>query len=336
MQTDYYSEYIPADTEESEVYEVEPKTHKKESLSIEEPNIEECANLIEEDNRSKLHTLNLEFEQKIKDRLLYSRNERKGTNNKALRFKLLENELRSLMYDIDQEAQENNTELKLQIDSFINEVETFKTKQNNDTFLNYWTQKLDDLKIDLPAEKSNNLNLIETNLDISKLIEIEERLTLLEKRVGINNTHMDQTSLGDVVQDLMLKINLILDGGKSIDLIRSEIEQLTKNCHIYLENSKKINNKSELLPLTDTKLSLLYKKIKNLPDIETTLNVITSRLKSLDEVTLQTAHNADFVNGLNTELVRIENKLDLWEHKLTDLELQFDIDRKAFNEFKKN
>ncbi|TID13592.1 hypothetical protein CANINC_004854 [Pichia inconspicua] len=336
METDYYSEYLPADAEESEVYEIEPKTCNETTLSVEEINIKDYPNVIEEDNRDKLRTLNSEFEEKIKHRLLYSRNRKHSNDNKALRFKLLENELRSLMVDIQEEAQEDNSQLKQRVDSLIDEIETFKTKQNKDTFTSYWTQKLDELKIDSSiVESINDLNITELHTTNCKLTEIEARLALLEKQLGICGTELDQMNLSNILEDLRLKVNIILDGGKSIERIRSEIDQLNKNCQVYLDNSKKITNKSEILPLTDSKLSLLYNKIKQLPDLDKKLNTIAIRLKSLDEITLQTTHNAEFVSGLNKELNRIDNKLDLWEQKLSDLEVQLDTDRIAFTELKR-
>lgn len=337
MQTDYYSEYIPADEEEEEILESLPEIKEVkiiENTGLTEPDT--YGYIIEENNNNRLVSLNSDFETKIQNKILYSTLKENDSSNKALRFKLLENELRALMIDIDEDADDTNAHLKKRIDTLMNDISDFKKNQAQNTFLNYWDDKLNnfsDAKTDVSSTTVKNISVAPTAISI---IDLESRIASLEKQFNITGPLSYEVSIPKLIEDLNVKTSLILDGGMSMDAIKSEISKLTANCKMYIQNSKKIKDKSEIVPLTDKKLALLYKKIKNLPEIDILISTILGRLESLNQVIIETSHNADFINGLNTEFNMIENKLDSWDTQLDELETQLLRDRKVFDEFKKS
>lgn len=334
MQTDYYSEQLKSSVNEDEIFESLPE------VSYQKPKIEQSIEItsddlvIEEDNTSKLRSINSGFEKQIRDHILYSTRKENDRSNKALRFKLLENEMRALILEIGEDSDDNTTQLKEQIDRLENDVNEFKNKNQSEIFLNYWNSRINDITTSITVDQhlTNDNSLLSNkslDLDHTQTLEVENRIAKLEQKLSLSED-IDLTSL---VEDLKTKTNLILDGGDSILTAQQEIRVLQKNCETFIQDSKRIKDKTEIIPLTDGKLLALYDRLKKLPDIEVMLTKIMERLQTLNQIVIETAQNADFISGLNNELSHIENKIDNWSNKMNDMEAQLKIDESSFNEF---
>ncbi|KAG0681224.1 hypothetical protein C6P42_004308 [Pichia californica] len=351
---DYYSEDISACDSEPEILEFVPTFSIPETIEDHEnnENSDPCL-IIENDNSEKMKILNSDFESKIKNQLLFNfPNKQHGVgkkisiesknNDRLLKFTLLENQLRALMIEIENDDESINLNLKNKVDSLVNDIENFKLRNEN-TFINYWNEKLntvcdkknDDNKNENESENENNITIATSasTSPESQFLQFESRVSKLENRLGYDSSNDSKPTVQKVIDDLYLKVNLILDNNNNNNFkpIEDELLKMIENCETYIKDSKRIRDKSEIIPFTDKKLNLLYEKIKNLPDFQSLLEKIMSRFRSLNSLILETSTTIQFMKGLQTELFNIENHLDDWDGKLVKLESDLADDKKRFD-----
>lgn len=327
MVIDYYSEDIPASKDEKEVYELIPETKTpRNQLQNEEP-IEPAEIIVEDDNKNRLHMLNKHFESKMKTKILFSSNSLDTINdkdsikrNRLLKFTILENELRALMLDIKNDSDDDQLPLRNKVDSLINDINDFKMNNGKDTFVSYWNKQLEKPINEMETEPLD-VNIPVCMESSNEFIKLESRITSLEKVVG--DVPLNQPAIQDAINDLYRCTNIMLDGGETYKNIEVQVLKLLENCNLYLKNSKKIKDKFEIIPLTDIKLTVLYERVKQLPDFEIFSKKVIERFKSLHKIILDTSHTVEFMKGLENELTTIEARLDDWEEKLDTLEFQF-------------
>jgi hypothetical protein len=337
MVLDYYSENVPVSNDEQEVFESFP-VRKSQNNPIKNEDLHNPGIIIEEDNNSnKLKLTNDDFQSKLKNKIIFSNplidkdNKDLVRRNRLLKFKILENELRSLMNEITQDDESSEQPLREKIDILINDMNSFKLKNKTDTFIDYWDDQLQ--KINVANEKhmlsSSPSSIREINPSSSNFLGLESRVSTLENILGPSPSPSNDLSIQDTIDDLYTRINLIVDGGTNIKSIESEITKLIENCELFYQNSKKIKSASEIVPLTDKKICLLYEKVKQLPDFEKFSDKLIKRFKSLNNLIIDTSNTVQFMQGLENELTNIELRLDDWDIKLDKLELQIVKDRET-------
>lgn len=352
---DYYSEDVPALADEEQVLESFPDlsvnaNSRTRVFSDIDENVDGL--IIETDSLQRSKAKNADFESKIKDRLLYTLENHDNIHrikdnlpslelkkrNRILRFTMLENELRALMIEIEQDEQDSELPLKKKIDSLVRDIDAFKLNRGKQTFLDYWEGKLSVVNppditqdVNLSVNMEHNENDNDNANDSSTLFsEYDSRISELEGKLGYISPYDNTPSLQDSINDLYTRTNLILDGGNGVKEVESEILALINNCETYIKDSKRIKDKSEIIPLTDKKLCLLYNKVKKLPEFEGLLDRIIERFKSLNEIIISTSSTVNFMNGLGREMQNIESRLDHWDQKLDHLESQLEKDRETF------
>lgn len=349
MGTDYYCENIPVTIDEEEIIELLPISKPSFESSIQNNDLTNNNLIIETetDILGKCKSDSIDFETKIKNNLLFKHTLNTKTyesssdlemkkKNRFLRFMMLENELRALMIEIDNDKEDDEKPLRDKIDVLIGDVENFKISENKDNFIHYWENKLNNVKSngsDHREVSNKNIKKETANQAITtnREYDLESRITNLERQMGSVPLTSSTPSLTDIIQDLYTRTNLILDGGDSVKNIETEILKQIENCEIYIKNSKRIKDKSEIVPLTDKKLCLLYEKVKKLPDFSDLLKTLIERFQYLNDLIINTSNTVSFMNGLESELNTIEAKLDSWDSKLSDLETQLDNDRSIFD-----
>lgn len=345
MVADYYSQEVSNLDDEEEILESLPVSNASNAGGVDE-NIDSTNQdiVIEQDNIPKLKNLNDDFQLKIKNKMLYSRASGFHTRdkdqeniraNRLLRFTFLENELRALMLDIEQDSNESQSELRTKIDMLVNDIDTFKLRNGNDTFMTYWNNKLASMSLAAPSEMTHTTPAEHTSLGpelaVQKLYtNLESRISTLEDKIGLKVVENSQ-SVQDSIDDLYTRVNLLLNGNENIREINDEIVKLIDNCELYLKNSRNVKDLSEIVPLTDKKLCYLYDRMKKLPDFEILLDKIIKRFKSLNELILQTSNTVRFMNDLESELSNMDSKLNSWNERLDHFESQLQADREALN-----
>lgn len=346
MTSDYYSADIPACETEPEILESFPTIPTSTELQT-DSEIDNDLGLVTDDNpTSRIKSLQGDFETKLKDQLLFSFSNRdtskKSSNNslefqkknKLLKFSMLENELRALMIEIGSDANSEESMLKTKVETLVKDVADFKMAKQN-TFLDSWDSRLSQIERNVTTkntpsniELSNNSNP-RSSQDLS-FLEMDFKIANLEKSIGYEQYDVSVPSLQTRIDDLYTRVNLILDGGSNLKNVEKDINLLIDNCELYLKNSKRIRDKSEIVPLTDKKLCVLYDKIKGLPDVAFLLDSIITRFKNLNELILETTTTVNFMCGLKSELSNIESRLDDWNEKIAILEKTFTEDQKTF------
>lgn len=363
---DYYSEDVPVFENEPEVLESFPTadnniySQNKISEGQFDPGL-----VIEEDTQVRLKSLSKDFEAKVKEQLLYNftnntaaKSFRKKVNNQSsdarknnriLKFTMLENELRSLMVEIDNDTESVDLNLKKKVDGLVNDIDHFKLGRPN-TFLGYWEEKLNETRarenIDIKDwkegnEKEQKENKIGNPKKITKdsdsiALELESRISRLEDSVGYEPSQSMTPTIQDTIEDLYTRVNLILDGGENLNSVETEVLKLIDNCETYIKDSKRVKDKSEIVPLTDRKLCLLYDKVKTLPDFASLLGKIVDRFSSLNDLIVGTANSVSFLQGLEKELSTMESRLDVWDEKIDLFSSQLAEDKRLFDERTKN
>ena len=362
--TDYYSENVPVFENEPEVLESLPTADN--SIYFENKISEgqlDPGLVIEENTQAKLKSLSSDFETKVKEQLLYNftnntaakgffkkvNNQSSDARNKnrILKFTMLENELRSLMVEIDTDTESMDLSLKKKVDGLIRDIDSFKLGKPN-TFLSYWEEKLYETAakengvkdekvskaIDRKEEKNEVKHIFKSKTDDSDSIflELESRISKLEDSLGYEPSQGITPSIQDTIEDLYTRVNLILDGGENLSSVEAEVLRLISNCETYIKDSKRIRDKSEIVPLTDRKLCLLYDKVKTLPDFESLLGKIVDRFNSLNDLIVGTANSVNFLQGLEKELSTMENRLDAWDDRIDLFNSQLVEDKRQFDE----
>lgn len=358
MATDYYSQDVPAAKDEPEVLESLPVVNDP-GLG-ETTNKEEQADpdfVIEEDTQVHLKSIHSDFESKVKAQLLYnftnnvankgfrktpdSQSSEVRKKNRLLKFTMLESELRALMVEMDNDSENTDLSLKKKIDQLVSDIECFKLGKKK-TFLDYWDKKLteqaptkerDDIEDESEKEKMITLEPLSTsNEPDTMLLELESRISNLESILGFEPSQGNAPSIQDSIEDLYTRVNLVLDGGSSLKSIEDELNKLITNCEIYIKDSKRIRDKSEIIPLTDKKLCHLYEKVKSVPDFPSFLEVLLERFKFLNQLIMRASASVNFLQGLEGEFSNIEHRLDSWDQNIDVLSAQLDCDRKKFDE----
>ncbi|GAV28404.1 hypothetical protein PMKS-001875 [Pichia membranifaciens] len=367
--TDYYSENVPVFENEPEVLESFPTADN--GIYLENQTSEEQIDpglVIEENTQVKLKSLSSDFETKVKQQLLYNftnntaakgflkkvNNQSSDARNKnrMLKFTMLENELRSLMVEIETDAESMDVTLKKKVDGLIRDIDSFKLGKP-DTFLGYWEEKLYETAakenvgikdekasnaIDRKEEKNEVKHNYKSKTDDSDSIflELESRISKLEDSLGYESSQGITPSIQDTIEDLYTRVNLILDGGENLSSVETEVLRLISNCETYIKDSKRIRDKSEIVPLTDRKLCLLYDKVKALPDFASLLGKIVDRFNSLNDLIVGTANSVNFLQGLEKELCTMENRLDEWDDRIDLFNSQLAQDKRQFDKTAKN
>lgn len=339
---DYYSEDIPACEDEPEILESLPINRINDETTTYDDNSN--PDIITDNTLvDKIRLINSDFESKIKDKILFNSNTNISNNssqlsleskkrNKLLKFTLLENELRSLMIEIENDNEILNSNLENKINNLVNDVDNFKLKNKNE-FIDYWESKLNDLNFKVTSENITLIDKEKSDIDLnsnSKFLNFESRISNLENKISIDSLDSSTPSIRSSIDDLYTRVNLLLDNNDNLRSIENEISKLIDNCEKYIKDSKRIRDKYEIIPLTDRKLNILYDKMKNLPDFNSLIDKIMIRFRSLNKLIIETSNTVNFMNGLKSELLNIDNKLDVWDTKLNQLESNFNKDNELF------
>lgn len=349
---DYYTEDIPVDENEEEIMEIIPPVkHLVDEKMIDvtlNGGIDDDNLVIEEDTfemakKAKLH-IN-ELEKTLRNKVLYKGDEMNAESklrNRLFKLKMLESELKSLKFEIDNDIEGKNDYLTNSIDQLTNEIS--QVKINDDNWINYWNDKFKQLNDNTQIKFDTTIITNDDDDDKQQLNQqnINESITKFDSRLGeleiqFSNLSSISTdlSLHDIIDDLYRKTNIILDNGGTIDEVQLKITKLLDNCE-EISNKLMKHQKQQQQPisLTDEKILKLYQRIEQMPKFERVIPMIYQRLKSINEIVLKGANSIIFLNNLENQFNKIEIQIENWDSKLTQLELQLEENEIKFNEFK--
>lgn len=333
---DYYTEDIPVDDDEEEILELLPISNTKHVSDTRIDLIDDDTSddlVIEEDafetaKKAKLHMH--ELERTLKNKSLYKShdlNEESKLRNRLFRLKMLENELKSLKSEIDNDTKGKNNYLTDSIDKLSEDIT--QVKINDDNWINHWNDKFNRLEINQIEIKNSSTNATEKCIDES-IVKFDSRLGVLESHFSKISSTSSTLSLQDTIEDLYRKTNIILDNGGTIGDVQLKITKLLDDCE---EISKKMKH-SPPISLTDEKILKLYQRIEQIPKFESIIPMIYQRLKSINSITMKGVNSITFLNELEDKFNKIEKQIDIWDSKLDSLETQLVNNEVKFNEFR--
>ena len=215
-----------------------------------------------------------------------------------------------------------------QVDQLLTILSELKSENNTTTnkLLRSDQLKIDSLfkhiESDTPAVASQNFN---------RLIDLENRLSVLESAVGGTEDITTTTSIQLTINDLLRKISIIENPEYNFDKIRQEVDKLTKELEeldlkrkvldIDIDNDHDHNDDTSKTTTTITTITIDENMIK-LPQINKYNQVapmLLTRLKTLNSIHQEMKNNIDLSNGIDQILNDVQLDLKNWDQTIIKL-----------------
>lgn len=237
----------------------------------------------------------------------------------------------------DQTASASASASQQQVDQLLTILSELKSENNTTTnkLLRSDQLKIDSLfkhiESDTPAVASQNFN---------RLIDLENRLSVLESAVGGTEDITTTTSIQLTINDLSRKISIIENPEYNFDKIRQEVDKLTKELEeldlkrkvldidIDIDNDHDHNDdtsKTTTTTITTTtitkqdKIDELYEKLPQINKYNQVAPMLLTRLKTLNSIHQEMKNNIDLSNGIDQILNDVQLDLKNWDQTIIKL-----------------
>lgn len=218
-----------------------------------------------------------------------------------------------------------------QVDQLLTILSELKSENNTTTnkLLRSDQLKIDSLfkhiESDTPAVASQNFN---------RLIDLENRLSVLESAVGGTEDITTTTSIQLTINDLLRKISIIENPEYNFDKIRQEVDKLTKELEeldlkrkvldIDIDNDHDHNDDTSKTTTTTTitkqdKIDELYEKLPQINKYNQVAPMLLTRLKTLNSIHQEMKNNIDLSNGIDQILNDVQLDLKNWDQTIIKL-----------------
>lgn len=218
-----------------------------------------------------------------------------------------------------------------QVDQLLTILSELKSENNTTTnkLLRSDQLKIDSLfkhiESDTPAVASQNFN---------RLIDLENRLSVLESAVGGTEDITTTTSIQLTINDLSRKISIIENPEYNFDKIRQEVDKLTKELEeldlkrkvldIDIDNDHDHNDDTSKTTTTTTitkqdKIDELYEKLPQINKYNQVAPMLLTRLKTLNSIHQEMKNNIDLSNGIDQILNDVQLDLKNWDQTIIKL-----------------
>lgn len=218
-----------------------------------------------------------------------------------------------------------------QVDQLLTILSELKSENNTTTnkLLRSDQLKIDSLfkhiESDTPAVASPNFN---------RLIDLENRLSVLESAVGGTEDITTTTSIQLTINDLLRKISIIENPEYNFDKIRQEVDKLTKELEeldlkrkvldIDIDNDHDHNDDTSKTTTTTTitkqdKIDELYEKLPQINKYNQVAPMLLTRLKTLNSIHQEMKNNIDLSNGIDQILNDVQLDLKNWDQTIIKL-----------------
>lgn len=226
--------------------------------------------------------------------------------------------------------QDQTASASQQVDQLLTILSELKSENNTTTnkLLRSDQLKIDSLfkhiESDTPAVASQNFN---------RLIDLENRLSVLESAVGGTEDITTTTSIQLTINDLLRKISIIENPEYNFDKIRQEVDKLTKELEeldlkrkvldidIDIDNDHDHNDDiSKTTTITkQDKIDELYEKLPQINKYNQVAPMLLTRLKTLNSIHQEMKNNIDLSNGIDQILNDVQLDLKNWDQTIIKL-----------------
>lgn len=227
--------------------------------------------------------------------------------------------------------QDQTASASQQVDQLLTILSELKSENNTTTnkLLRSDQLKIDSLfkhiESDTPAVASQNFN---------RLIDLENRLSVLESAVGGTEDITTTTSIQLTINDLLRKISIIENPEYNFDKIRQEVDKLTKELEeldlkrkvldIDIDNDHDHNDDTSKTTTTTTitkqdKIDELYEKLPQINKYNQVAPMLLTRLKTLNSIHQEMKNNIDLSNGIDQILNDVQLDLKNWDQTIIKL-----------------
>lgn len=225
--------------------------------------------------------------------------------------------------------QDQTASASQQVDQLLTILSELKSENNTTTnkLLRSDQLKIDSLfkhiESDTPAVASQNFN---------RLIDLENRLSVLESAVGGTEDITTTTSIQLTINDLLRKISIIENPEYNFDKIRQEVDKLTKELEeldlkrkvLDIDNDHDHNDDTSKTTTTTTitkqdKIDELYEKLPQINKYNQVAPMLLTRLKTLNSIHQEMKNNIDLSNGIDQILNDVQLDLKNWDQTIIKL-----------------
>lgn len=241
------------------------------------------------------------------------------------RIDRLRKELIELQNDINEDDDEkSDLEVEKQIKDLKELFDGLNLKVKN--------QRL--LKLNVEPEKIENEEVVETVVmhDPTKFLKIEDKLSEIEKIIGIDLSLDNKLSIEGSINDLYRKIKLISNDSGSIERISTLIDDINLKFEKSIAIRRSIfNSNDEEFIKKDEKINEIYNKFNKLKNFENDLPLLINRLESLNDLHFQMNDVLEINKNFNYDFDIMEKNLKSWNESLNGLETQIEALNKSFS-----
>lgn len=229
--------------------------------------------------------------------------------------------------------QDQTASASQQVDQLLTILSELKSENNTTTnkLLRSDQLKIDSLfkhiESDTPAVASPNFN---------RLIDLENRLSVLESAVGGTEDITTTTSIQLTINDLSRKISIIENPEYNFDKIRQEVDKLTKeleeldlkrkvldididNDHDHNDDTSKTTTTTTTTITKQDKIDELYEKLPQINKYNQVAPMLLTRLKTLNSIHQEMKNNIDLSNGIDQILNDVQLDLKNWDQTIIKL-----------------
>lgn len=204
--------------------------------------------------------------------------------------------------------------------------------------------ELGKIRYALNAQKDDEIvNLPNIDLDYGptgKFIELEQRISHLERYLGANTNEHVQKSATSMINDLYRQLNLL----KSSKEILPEFEKRLKEVNENYENSiigRRINKDVELqkkvsseMKTAQSKIEEIYNSYGVLKKYTNVLPHVVTRLKTMNSIHLEVGDGIKVTQGIDESITNLQDSASKWKQLLQEVELKLQEHEERFEKNK--
>lgn len=182
-------------------------------------------------------------------------------------------------------------------------------------------------------------------VDTSQVLALEARLHAIERTLGpdsLQSPFESKPTIQSYIDELARKINIVHNPEYQVDSLKSKIVQLSKEVETLSANKRLVeSHPTEVSLKADANPNHIYRKIEDLhaklphfDHLNSTIPLITARLKTLHTVhadianTVKTVHDLDqILDDLKSDLQKWNNSIDTVNTNIDKHEVQFASNR---------
>lgn len=170
----------------------------------------------------------------------------------------------------------------------------------------------------LNYKSTDQVKTVEISKAVDKLINLENRLTKLEKQVGFGDDESTTTPIQQSIKNITQKLGLLINSPQEIEKNITKIKSLS-NYADKIKNAKEPVPKDEDL-FQHRRITSLYNKLNQFDQLQISIPHMLTRLKSLNSVHADATAAVASVQSADATIETIKSEIKNWIQTLNKIE----------------